>query len=184
MVLPEHADQLPVGPGLVFAGEVQVDIRGLFSVEAQEGGKGNVEPVFDQGRAALRTGFVRQVHPAAVIGITRENGMLAMGAAVVGRQGIYLGDAGQKGHKAGTHAAAGAHQVAVLQRLGHQLLGDQVHHIKAVVDDGDQLGVQPVLHQLGQRIAIKLDGLLVCHLADLVGRAGDHRRAFVVGHWL
>ena len=182
MILPEHPDQLPVGPGLVFAGEVQVDIRGLFSVEAQEGGKGDVEPVLDQGRAALGTEFVRQVHPAAVVWVIWENGMLAMGAAVVGRQGVDLGDAGQKGHKAGTHAAPGAHQVAVLQGLGHQLLGNQVHHVKAIFDDGDQLGVQPLLYQRRQRVAIQLDGLLVCHLADLVGRAGNHRGAFVVGH--
>ena len=52
--LAEHLDGVAVGPGLVLAGEVQVDIRHLAAAEAQEGLKGDVEAVLDVFRAALR----------------------------------------------------------------------------------------------------------------------------------
>ena len=97
--LAEHLDGVAVGPGLVLAGEVQVDIRHLAAAVAQERLKGNVEAVLDVFRAALRAAFVRHVRTAAVAAVGDEFHMAALGAAVVGRQGVHLGDAGHIGHQ-------------------------------------------------------------------------------------
>ena len=167
---------------LILAGKVQVNIRRFLPVEAQESGKGDVKAVFDHRGATLGTYPVRQVDPTAVAGVFGEDGVLAMGAPAAGLQGIDSGNARQVRDEGGAHAAPGAHQVAVFQRFGHQLLSDQVHHVKAVVDDGHQLGFQPVFDDIRQRIAVKLCCFAVSHLADLLGAALDDRRAFIVGH--
>ena len=108
-----------MGHGLVFAGEVQVDVRHLVALEAQEGFKGNVEPVLHQGIAADGTLFVRQVHTDGVLGRHVEVRLAAGFAAVVGRQGVDLRDARQKRHEGGAHRPAAAHHVAVGQALFH-----------------------------------------------------------------
>lgn len=54
-------------PSLHLAREVQVDIRGFFSVEAEEGLKGNVVPVGKQPLAADRAVLLRQIKAGALL---------------------------------------------------------------------------------------------------------------------
>ena len=152
--LSEHLDGVLVGPGLVFTGEVQVDIRHLAAAEAQEGLKGDIEAVFDVLGAADGTDLVRHVGAAAVGAVGDELGVLAVGAAVVRRQRVDLRDAGHVGNQGRTHGATGAHQVSVFQAALHQLLGGHVHHV-VLAQDTAQLHVQPVHDQLGRILAIE-----------------------------
>ena len=52
-----------VGLGLVLSGEIQINIRLLISLEAQEGLKGDIKSVFVQFFPAHRTVFIRHVNP-------------------------------------------------------------------------------------------------------------------------
>ena len=145
---------MAVGPGLVFAGEVQVDIRHLAAAVAQERLKGDVEPVLDVFRAALRAAFVRHIRPAAVAAVGDKFHVAAVGAAVVRRQGVHFGDAGHIGHQRGANGATGAHQIAVFQTALDQLLGGHIHHV-ILPQDAAQLHIQPVHHQLGRLVAVQ-----------------------------
>ena len=54
----------------------------------------------------------------------------------MGVKGIHLRNPGHGGHKGRSHGTSGAYQVAVRIGFPHQLLGDNVHHRKAVGYDG------------------------------------------------
>ena len=93
--LPKELEGVPMGVGLVLTGEIEVDVGDLIAAKAQEGLKGDVEAVLLILGAAHRADGVGHVGAAArPQGLGRlEIGVLAVGAAVVGRQGIDLGDA-------------------------------------------------------------------------------------------
>ena len=97
--LTEHFNGVTVSPGLIFAGEVQVDIRHLAAAEAQEGLKGDVKAVLDVLRTADGTDLIRHIRAAAVAAVQDEFTVLAFGAAVVGRQGVDLRNAGHISHQ-------------------------------------------------------------------------------------
>src|SRR5699024_5684362 len=102
-----------------------------------------------------------------------EVGVLALGAAVVGGQGVDLGDARHEGHQGGTHAAPGAHQVAVVQGVLHQLLGGHVDHVVLALDDIPQLGVDAVHHDLGGLFSVEGVGLVPHQAGELLSRVFD-----------
>ena len=107
MGLSEQLEGVAVGIGLVLAGEVQVYIGHLVAAKAQEGLEGDVEPVLHILGAAYGTVGVGHIRAAAV-GVLRvlsvvEVGVLALGTAVVGRQGVHLRDTRHKGHQRGAH---------------------------------------------------------------------------------
>ena len=97
--LAEHFDGVTVSPGLIFAGEVQVDIRHLAAAEAQKGLKGDVEAVLDVLRTADGTDLVRHIRAAAVAAVQNEFAVFALRTAVVGRQGVDLRNAGHISHQ-------------------------------------------------------------------------------------
>ena len=97
--LSEHFDGVAVSPGLIFAGEVQVDIRHLAAAEAQEGLKGDVKAVLHVLGAADGAHLVRHICAAAVAAVQNEFAVFALGAAVVGRQGVDLRNAGHISHQ-------------------------------------------------------------------------------------
>ena len=129
LCLSEHFDGVTVSPGLIFAGEVQVDIRHLAAAEAQEGLKGNVKSVLHVFGAADGTNLIRHIRAAAVAAVQNEFAVFALRTAVVGRQGVDLCDAGHVSHQGRAHGATGAHQVAALVAALHQLLSGHVHHV-------------------------------------------------------
>ena len=97
--LTEHLNGVAVGPGLVFAGEVQVDVRHLAAAEAQEGLKGNVKSVLHVFGAADGTNLIRHIRAAAVAAVQNEFAVFALRTAVVGRQGVDLRNAGHISHQ-------------------------------------------------------------------------------------
>ena len=97
--LTEHLNGVAVGPGLVFAGKVQVDIRHLAAAEAQEGLKGDVKAVLDVLRTADGTHLIRHIRAAAVAAVQNELAVFTLGAAVVGRQRVDLRNAGHISHQ-------------------------------------------------------------------------------------
>ena len=161
MVLAEELEGAAVGAGLVFAGEVQVDIGDLVAAEAQEGLEGDVEAVLLIFGPADRADCVGHIGAAA-----RPQGLgrlkvrvLTVGAAVVGGQGVDLGDARHEGHDGGAHRAPGAHQVAVVQGVLDQLLGRHVDHVVVPHEDVVELGLDTVRDDLGGLLAVEPLGL-------------------------
>src|SRR5699024_3485114 len=125
-----------------------VDVGHLVAPEAQESLKGDVEAVLHILGAAHGTHRVGHIRPTPV-GVLRvlgvvEVGVLAVGTAVVGGQGVYLGDARHEGHQGGAHRTTGAHQIAVLQGVLHQLLGGHVDHVVFTADNVPQLHLDAV----------------------------------------
>ena len=84
--------------GLVLAGKVQVDIRLLVAVEAEKGLEGDVVAVHQHPGAAVGAVFIRQVKAVIHAAVGDELAVLALGAAIVGRQAVHLRDAGEVGH--------------------------------------------------------------------------------------
>ena len=66
MVVSEDLTGIPVDARLVFAREIQVDIRHLVALEAEEGLERNIETLLGERLAALGTDLVRQVDAAGV----------------------------------------------------------------------------------------------------------------------
>ena len=100
--LAEQFLGVAVHVGLVLAGEVQVDIRFLIAVEAKEGLEGDVVAIHQHPGAAMGAVFVRQVKAVVHAAISDELAVLALGAAVVGRQTVHLRDTGEVRHGGGT----------------------------------------------------------------------------------
>ena len=85
VIRPEEDLHVVVRNRLVVPGEVQVDIRHLISLKAQEGFKRNILAVLHQGRPAFRTITVFQVVPGTVFSLGIKLSPLALRATVVRR---------------------------------------------------------------------------------------------------
>ena len=96
--LAEQLFGVAVDVGLVLAGEVQVDIRLLVAVKAQEGLERDVVAVHEHPGAAVGAVFIRQVEAVVHAAVGDELAVSALGAAVVGRQTVDLRDAGEVRH--------------------------------------------------------------------------------------
>ncbi len=179
--LAEQLLGVAVHVGLVLAGEVQVDIRFLIAVEAEEGLEGNVVAVHQHPGAAVGTVFIRQVKAIVHAAIGDELAVLALGAAVVGRQTVHLRDAGKVRHGRGADRATAAHLIAARIGVGHQLDRNDVQHRVAVAADGVQLLLQPLFHDLGQGVAVIPLGVLPCGIAELLLCALDAGRVGAPG---
>ena len=186
LLMAEDDLRVGVGLGLVLAGEVEVDIRLLVSLEAKERLKGNVKARLYQRLPADRADPVRHIDAApAHVGLDLfriEVAVVALGAVVVRAQGIDLRDAGHRRDKGGADGAAGADQVPVLVGLPDELLRDDVHDGVAVLDDGSKLLLEPVLHDLRQGIPIHAVGLAEADLPELLVRVLNDGRALVRPH--
>ena len=104
--LTEHLHGVAVGSGLIFPGKVQVDIRHLAAAVAKERLKGDVEAVLDVLLPADGADLIRHIGAAAEAAVGDKLRMAALGAAVVGRQGVDLGDARHIGHQRRAHRAS------------------------------------------------------------------------------
>ena len=147
-----------MGISLYVAGEVQVNIRGFVSLEAQEGFKRNIVSVPFQRGAAFRAVFLRQVEPGTDFPAFQKLIPLALGAAVVGRQRIDSGDPCHSGGKGGAHRPTGTHLIPFGLTVFHQLPGNDVHDGKPVGNDGVQFSFQSGGNHLRQRIPVQFLG--------------------------
>ena len=180
LALSEDDLRVLVGLGLVVAGEIQVDIRLLVPLEAQEGLEGNVKAVLLKGPSADRAGLVR--HIAA--GRSRvfphflrlEITVVAGGTVIMGRQGVDLRDSRHGRHKGGADRTSRSHQIAVVVGLPHQLLGDDIHHGEAVGNDRMELLFQTVYHHLRKLLPVNGVGPLIADVPEgLIGILDDGR---------
>ena len=120
MFISKHFFCIRMGPRLIITGEVQVDIRHLVALKAQERLKGNVLPVSAHDRSALRTSLVRKVKSVEHAAIRIEMRVLAVWTHIVRRQRIDLGDLGHRRDEAGSHRSPAADQISVIQALFYQ----------------------------------------------------------------
>ncbi len=160
---------------LIFAGEVQVDIRHLAAAVAEEGLERNVEAVLDVFRAADGAQLVGHVRTAAVALVAVELHVAAPGAAVVRREGVDLGDARHVGDERRADRPSRADEVAALKRALHELLRRHIDHV-ILSEDTAQLDIQAVNDQLGQLIAVQLMRLVPDHAVEVLLRVFKARR--------
>ena len=102
LALAEDHLGVGVGLGLVISRKVQVDIRLLVSLKAQEGLKRNVKAVLDELFPTDGAYCIRHV-AARLVGVflhhfAVEVHIVALGTAVMRRQGIYLGNTRHGSH--------------------------------------------------------------------------------------
>ncbi|MPM09306.1 hypothetical protein SDC9_55622 [bioreactor metagenome] len=164
---------MPVGGSLVFAREIQVDIRDFIASKSQEGLEGDVEAVFLIPLSADRAVCVGHIGAAAEPLPRFKVGVSAFGAAVVGRQGVHLGDARHVCHDGRSHRAAGAHQIAVVQGVLNQFLSGHVNDIVFTLQNVAQLGVDPVGYHLRKLFSVKLFSLTPYQFSEFRIRIGQ-----------
>ena len=165
---------------LIGTREVQIDIRDLIAIETEEDGKGDIMAVLDERLAADRTGHVRQVIAAAIGTIGNELAVLAVRAAPMRRQRIYLGDARHRRDEGRADRTTGADQIAVVVGFFDETLGDKIQNREAMADDRLQLLLQSRLNDLGQVLAIHGLGPVIGHRADLIVSTRNHRRIEII----
>ncbi len=170
-------------PVLIIPGKVQVDIRLFVALKAQKCLKRNVKTVLVKRRPAYRAHFIRHV----ASGPSREGAHLlrvkvavvTLGTYIVRREGIHFRDARHRGHQGGADRSPRTHEVAVFVGFPHQFLRDDIHHGKAVGDDGGEFPLEAVFHRLRQRVAVDPMRPLITDLAQCLIRIRNLRRALV-----
>ena len=91
MALAEHCLGEFMRNGLIFTGEVQVDIGGLVTLEAKEGFKRNIVAVPCKRSSADRAELFGQIYSASgAVPDIRKFTVFAVWTAIVCREGIYL----------------------------------------------------------------------------------------------
>ena len=174
--MTEEFLDIMVGFVLVFTGEVQVNIGHLVAFKTQEDFEGNIKAVLDQRTSADRTVAVGQVHTDMVFGLVHiEEPVMAVDAAVVGRERVHLGDAAHACDQGGTDGTTGTDQITVLEGLGDQLFSNIVERAVAVADNGLELLFQALENNLGKRVAVHLLGGAPRHVLDIVGSILPYR---------
>ena len=170
----EHLDSVAVGAGLVFAGEVEVDIGHLTAAVAEEGLKGDIKAVFNILCAADGADLIGHISAAAVAAVGDKLIVAALGAAIMGRQGVDLRDTRHICHQRRADGASGAHQIAVLQTALHQLLRRHIHHV-VLAQNAAQLHLKAIHDQLGRFLTVQLVALiphLIIQFLFRVAKAG------------
>ena len=84
MALAEQLKGIAVGLGLIFTGEVQIDIRHFLAAKPQESLKRNIETILDVLCAADRAPGIRHIRAAAVVFARFKIGVFALRTAVMG----------------------------------------------------------------------------------------------------
>ena len=121
--------------------EVEVNIGGFVAVEAKEGLEHNIVTVSHILCSALGAIFVGQVKARANRAIGEELVMLTfgIGAIIVRRQGVYLGDTCHSRGKGRADRATRADKIALVLAILYQALCDEVKYREAVFHDGIKL---------------------------------------------
>ena len=163
--LAEHLDRVRVRARLIFAREVQVDIRHLAAAVAEEGLKRDVEAVLDVFCAADGAQLVGHIRAAAVLAAV-ELHVAALGAAIVRRQGVDLGDARHVCNERRADRASRADKIAALKRALHELLRRHINDV-VLAEDAAQLDVQSVDDELRQLIAVERVRLVPDHAVEI-----------------
>ena len=171
-----------VRAALVFAGKVEVDIRRLVAVEAEERLERDRVSVAVEVPAAARALLRRQVEAREVRAVGDELAVLAVRADVVRLERVDLRNAGHRRDERRADGAAGADEVAVRLAVRDELLRRHVQHREAVLVDGAELARQTLFDDLRQRIAVLLLGARPGDRVELLLGAVDERREHALGN--
>ena len=137
VVMPEQLLDVMERAVLIFAGEVQVNIRHLVALKAEEHLERNVEAVLHELLTADWAVLVRQVNADFVLALVHvEKALAAVGAAVMRRQRVDLRDAAHARNEARTDRTAAADKIPVRVGLADQPLGNVVQRREAIANDG------------------------------------------------
>ena len=140
---------------LVFTGEVQVDIGRFVAVEAEERFERDFVTVANHRRAAMGAVFFRHIKAGTVFAVGIKFGIFTVGATVVGRQGIDLGNPRHCRDKRRTDRTTRTDVVAVVLGIPNQLLRDDIQNGEPVLNNGVQFSVQSCFDKFGH-FAVKL----------------------------
>ena len=103
---------------LVLSREIQVDIRLLVTLKAEEGFKWNIEAVLFKRFPADRAIFIRHVTASHtckfpdLLGIKIK--IMTIGAVIMRAERVYFRDTRHCGHQRGAYGSPGTYQIAVL----------------------------------------------------------------------
>lgn len=137
VVMPEQLLDVMERAVLIFAGEVQVNIRHLVALKAEEHLERDVEAVLHELLTADGAVLIRQVNADFVLALVHvEKALAAMGAAVMRRKRVDLRDAAHTRNEARTDRTAAADKIPVRVGLADQPLGNVVQRREAIADDG------------------------------------------------
>ena len=143
---------------LVLAGEVQVDIRLLVSLESQECLKGDVEAILCERMAADRTLLILHItsgHTGILLHFLRiKIVIMAVGTVIMRTQGVNLRDTGHVRDKGRSYRTTGTYEIPVLVGLPHQFLRNDVHNGETVGNDGVQLPLQTLRNDRRQVVTV------------------------------
>ena len=176
ILFAEDSPDIAMRDGLVFSGEVQVDIRLFVALEPQERRERDRIAVPLHRRAAVRAVHRRHIHAAVVFLHIAPDDLLAVRAQIMRIQRIDFRNARHRRRERRADRPSGTDQITVRQRFVHQHLRADIHDRVAVVDDGVQLDIQTFFDLFGQRVAVLLMRALHTGLAQRILCALDLRR--------
>ena len=164
--LPFSEDNLciPVGIGLIFTGKVQVDIRLLITFKTKECLKRNIKAFLVHPGTAFRTDLIRHItscHTRVFFhlrGIKITVFTVRIRTEIMRRQRVYLRDTGHGRCQRRTYRTSGANQITVLIGFPYQFLCNDIHYRITIGNNGVQLPVQTILHDLRKRISVHFVG--------------------------
>ena len=137
----EQRLRIAVRTALVFAGEVEVDIRRFVAVKAEERLEWDGVAVAVEIFAAARALFRRQIKAGKVAAVRDELAVFALGANVVRLERVNLRDAGHGRDERRADGATRADEIAVRFAVCHELLRRHVQNGEAVLVDGAELAL-------------------------------------------
>ena len=191
MGFSEHFRTVGMGICLIFAGEIQVNIRHFIAAESKKGFKGNIKAFLCIGRTTFGADRIRQVCAAlkALGHIKGSVFTLRVGTAVMGREGVNLCNARHKRYNGRANRTTGAHQITILQRVLYQTLGRHIDHIIVTGDDVVQLRFDTAADQLRGIFTVKAvhfavyQRLQIFHgVFDLRGKEVMRHRTHLIAH--
>ena len=177
--------RIPVSIGLVFSGKVQVDIRLLISFETKECLKRDIKSFFVHLGATFRADLIRHVTPChtCVFFYLRRIKIavftVRIRTEIMRRQRIYLRDTGHSRCQGRTYRTSGTYQITILIGFPYQFLCNDIHHRITIGDNGVQLPVQTVLHDLRKRISVHFVGFCETDILKILLGVFNDRRKFI-----
>ena len=135
---------------------------------------------------ALGTHLIRHINSgSSCIGLYLrgiEIHIMTLWADIVGAQRIHLRNSCHGSHKGASYGTTGAYQIPVLHRFPYQLLGNDIHHGKAVGNNGMQFLLQTILYNLRKLGSIDFMSLVITDLCQRLITVRDHRRTLIRTH--
>ena len=166
--------------GIDTTGEVQINIRNLIAVEAQENRKRDIMTVAQHSGAAFGTILRRQVKAAVDLIVHKEFAVTAVRTAIMRFQRINLGNIQHRSNKGRAYAATRAYQVTAVDRMLNQLMRNVIQYGEAVADNRIQFHLQAVLNNLRQLFAVPFMRLSIGQIAHGILGTGNRRRIQLV----